>query len=139
MSMINIRKLAAVDMVAHGTWVIAAEFALGIAMPLFFGVISIRAGLSSNAQVGWEVVLGFWLVSIAANYIPLFIYALLIARGGTVREEGEPELAHAKRYGVQQLIILIPFMVVILALMQEGRRSQFNPSRLLRDRIKSRR
>jgi hypothetical protein len=123
MSMINIRKLAAVDMVAHGTWVIAAEFALGIVLPLFFGVISIHAGLSSFVPIGWEVVLGFWRASIAANYIPLFFYAILIARGGTVREEGEPELAHAKRYGVQQLVILIPFLVVILALLQEGRRN----------------
>jgi hypothetical protein len=64
--------------------------------------------------------LGFWLVSIAANYIPLFIYAVLIAKGGTVKGEGQPELAHAKRYGIQQVIILVPFLVVILALLQES-------------------
>jgi hypothetical protein len=52
----------------------------------------------------------------------LLIYALLIAKAGTVKAEGEPELVRAKRYGVQQGIRMIPFLVVILALMQEGRR-----------------
>ena len=117
--MINVRKLVAVDMVWLGARVIVAEYALGIVLPLALGVLSIRAGLSGVVPVTWEVVLGFWLVAIAANYIPLFIYALLIARGGTVKEEGQPELAHAKRYGVQQVIILVPFLVVILALVQE--------------------
>jgi hypothetical protein len=74
-------------------------------------------------EFGWEVVLGVWPVTIAMNYIPLFIFALLIARAGTAREEGQPEIVHAKRYGVQQVIILVPFLVVALALMQEGRNS----------------
>jgi hypothetical protein len=29
-------------------------------------------------------------MGIAANYLPLFIYAVLITRGGTVKEEGQP-------------------------------------------------
>lgn len=121
---INIRKLAAVDMAWLGTRVIVAEYALGVVLPFGLGLVSIRSGLLGPALVGWETVLGFWLVSIAVNYIPLFIYAVVIARGETVNEEGQPELAHAKRYGVQQVIILIPFLVVILALIQEARRQQ---------------
>ena len=65
--------------------------------------------------------MGAWLVSIAANYISLFIYAVLIARGGTVKEAGQPELVRAKRYGVQQVIILIPFLVVIVVFLREAR------------------
>jgi hypothetical protein len=63
-----------------------------------------------------------WLISIAANYLPLFLYAVSIARAGTVKAEGEPELPHARRYGVQQVIILIPFLVVAIAIVQERRR-----------------
>jgi len=107
-----------------GTQVIVVEYALGVILPLCLGLLSIRSGLLGSAPVGWETVLGFWLISIAANYIPLFIYAVLIARGGTVNEEGQLERVHAKRYGVQQVIILIPFLVVILALIQERRRHQ---------------
>lgn len=119
--MIDIRKLAAVDMVWLGTRLILAEYGLGIVLPLILGLLSIRSGLFRPIHSTWQAVMGVWLVSIAANYIPLFIYAVLIAKGGTVKEEGQPELARAKRYGIQQVIILVPFLVVLLALRQESR------------------
>ena len=122
--MISIRKLAAVDMAWLGPRIIVTEYALGIGLPLLLGLLSIRAGLSERVPSNWETALGFWLLSIAANYVPLFLYAVSIARGGTAKVEGEPELAHAKRYRVQQVIILVPFLVVALALIQEGRRRQ---------------
>ena len=120
--MINIRKLAAVDMALNGTRFIVTEFAIGIVLPLILGLFSIRAGLSGAVQISWQTLLGFWLISIAANYVPLFIYAVRIARGGTVMEEGQSELANAKRYTIQQVIILVPFLVVVLAIIQESRR-----------------
>jgi len=122
--MINIRKLAAVDMAWLGAKVIVTEYALGIILPLVLGLLSIRSALFRTAFVGWEALLGFWLVAIALNYIPLFIYAVILARVGTAKEEGQLELARAKRYGIQQVIILVPLMVVIVALTQEGRRRQ---------------
>ena len=120
--MINIRKLAAVDLAFHSAWVILAEFALGIALPLILGLFSIRAGFLGPVQSWWETALGLWLVGISANYVPLFIYAVAIVRGGTVKQEGQAELAQVKRYGIQQMIILIPFLVVVLALVQENHR-----------------
>ena len=119
--MINIRKLAAVDMALHGTRAIVVEFALGVVLPLALGLISVRPAIIGLVQPGWATVLGFWLVGIAANYVPLLIYAIAIARGRTVQQEGQSELAHVKRYGIQQAIILIPFLVVVLALVQESR------------------
>jgi hypothetical protein len=118
--MINIRKLAAIDMLWLGTRVIVTDYALGIVLPLILGLLSIRSGLFRPIHSAWQTVMGVWLVCIAANYIPLFVYAVLIARGGTVKEEGQPELMRAKRYGLQQVIILIPFLVVIVALLQEA-------------------
>lgn len=120
--MISIRKLAAVDMAAFGARVILAEYALGVVLPFILGLISLRYGLAGWPQTKVQAGVGVWLVSIAANYIPLFIYALLIARAGTVRQEGQPELAHVRRYSVQQVIILVPFLVVIVALAQEAQR-----------------
>jgi hypothetical protein len=107
-----------------GTRVSVAEYAIGIVLPLVLGVLSIRSGLLGAAGVGWETVWGVWLVSIAANYVPLFICAVLIAKAGTAEAEDQSELAHAKRYGVQQVIILVPFVVLVLALVQESRRHQ---------------
>jgi hypothetical protein len=122
--MIEIRKLAAVDMAWLGTRVILAEYALGVLLPAILGVISIRGGMSDTGQIGFGTTLGFWLIGIAANYVPLFIYAVLIARAGTAKAEGEPEIAHARRYGLQQVIILVPLLVVIVALVQERRRAR---------------
>ncbi len=118
--MINIRKLAAVDMTLNGTRFIIAEFAIGSVLPLTLGFFSIRAGRLGTVQADWEIARGSWLIGIAINYIPLFIYAILIARSGTAKEEGQPELAHVKRYSIQQLIIFIPFLVAVLAIIQES-------------------
>jgi hypothetical protein len=125
--MISIRKLAAVDMAAFGARVILAEYALGVVLPFILGLISLRYGLAGWPQTEVQAGVGAWLVSIAANYIPLFIYAFQIARAGTVRLEGQPELARVRRYSVQQVILLVPFLVVIVALAQEGRRRWKGP------------
>jgi hypothetical protein len=118
--MICIRKLAAVDMAWLGPRLVVTEYALGVFLPLGLGLLSLRSSLGGLA-LSWPELLGIWLITIAANYIPLFIYAVMIARAGTVKEEGQSEIARATKYGVQQLIILIPFLVVIVALGQEFR------------------
>ena len=105
--MIKIRKLVAVDMAWLGARLILAEYALGIVLPLALGILSVRAGWFSAVRWGWGTILGLWLIGIAANYIPLFVYAVLIARAGTVKAEGQPEL--------------VPVLVVILAIAQESR------------------
>ena len=122
--MINIRKLAAVDMAWLGTQVILVEYGLGIVLPLILGLLSIHSGLFQPGHSTWQSMMGIWLVGIATNYVPLFIYAVLIAKGGTVVEEGQPELARAKWYGTQQVIILVPLLVILLALMQEAYRQK---------------
>ena len=122
--MIIIRKLAAVDMAWLGAKVIVTEYALGVVLPLILGLVSINAGLFSSTLDVQKTALGIWLVAIAANYVPLFIYAILIAKAGTVKEEGQPEIQRAKKYGIQQIIILVPFFVVVLTIIQEIRRIQ---------------
>ena len=84
---IEVRKLAAVDMVLHGTRVIVAEFAIGVLLLLAVGLVSLRVGLDQSLDwSNWQAVFGIWLVAIAANYVPLFLYALAIARAGTVQQ-----------------------------------------------------
>ena len=122
--LIEVRKLAAVDMAWLGTRLVLAEYALGVVLPLALGSLSIVRGLGERDPANWQTILGIWLVTIAANYVPLFLYAMAIARGGTVQAEGVPELKNAKRYGIQQVMILVPFFVVGLTLIQQrsGRR-----------------
>lgn len=58
----------------------------------------------------------------AANYTPASLYAVSIAKSGTVKAEGDPELPHVRRYNVQQSIIVVPFRVAIVAIAQERSR-----------------
>ena len=105
-----------------GARVVVTEYALGVMLPLVLGILSLRAGIAQQDWANWQTILGMWLVTISANYVPLFIYAVAIARAGTAQEEGLPEFAHAGRYGIQQAIILVPFFVDLLALIQERKR-----------------
>ncbi len=114
--MISIRKLAAVDMALHGAGLITTEFAIGVLFPALLAYIDLR-----SMRSGVEAALGLWLVGVAANYVPLLFYAVVIARSGTVAKEGRPELARIKQYNKQQFLLLVPFFVAIVAVMQEVR------------------
>jgi hypothetical protein len=119
---IEVRKLAAVDMLWMGPPVLRVEYAVGVLAPRALGALTLRSNSHPSITSPWQVGPGAWLVANAANYILLFTYALLIARSGAVRAEGEPELPHVRRYGVQQPIILIQSLVVLLTVARERRR-----------------
>lgn len=109
-NIIEVRKLAAVDMAWLGWRIIIPEYLFGILLPLGLGFLSLYRG---------QILMGIWLVTIAINYIPLFIYAVHLKQTNSIQKEGIPEIVRAKKYGIQQIVILIPFLVVILALLQE--------------------
>lgn len=71
-----------------GSGVIITEYTLGVVLPLLLGWITLRPGFAGPAASGWQLILGLWLIGIGMNYIPLLIYAVLIARSGTVKTEG---------------------------------------------------
>ena len=122
--MIEVRKLVAVEMALLGTHVAVSAYALGIVLPFLFGLFSLVVNLAAAQAASWQLALGFWMVSVAANYAVLLGYALSMVKMGTAKQEGIPELAHARRYSTQQVIVLIPFAVAALALSQERRRRQ---------------
>jgi hypothetical protein len=69
--LIEIRKLAAVDLLWLGSRIVLLEYALGIASPLALGVLSVRVGLSHRPEVSvGQVVMGVWLMGIAAITSP---------------------------------------------------------------------
>src|SRR5690348_11643613 len=97
--MINIRKLVAFDMAVHSPRFILAEFVIGaIGIPAF-GVFSLFRGGTK---------MGLYSLSIGINYIPLLIYAAIIARKNSAKQEVAYELGHkrteAKRYFRGQLL-----------------------------------
>jgi hypothetical protein len=124
---IEVRKLAAVDMVWLGPRIVIAEYALGIVLLLALGLRSIQVAMAAPSLSVPQLGLGFWLVAIAGNYVPLFLHAVSLKRAGAVEREGRPELATARRYGVQQVMILVPLLVVVVAIAQARRSRRRRP------------
>jgi hypothetical protein len=120
---INVRKLAALDLVFHGPRFVLVEFAGAIVLTGGLAALSLRSALwGPGHPVIWEIVLGVLLASIGANYLPLLINAVDLIRGGTAREEVALELEQAtlsrRRYGTQQFLLAVPFAMVAIAIVQ---------------------
>lgn len=119
---LNVRKLAAVDMALHGKRFILTEFALGVVACLLLGGLSLAQGIRGlDRGISWQLLLGLALLWIGLNYVPLLVHAVDLARRGTAREEAANDLAQReliRKYSLQQLWLLVPFAVVILALLQ---------------------
>ena len=113
--LINIRRLVAWDITLHGARFILVEFGLGTAALIVFGY-----WLMSTIT---NLFLGLYIFLVGINYLVLLVYAAIISSLGSARGEVDPELAHDKRfvrkYGSQQLLILIPFAVLVVTLIQE--------------------
>src|ERR1035438_6175939 len=90
--MINVRKLAAIDLHFLGPKVILAEFGLGVPIMLALGILSLRVGLLRTHAI-WQIVLGVYLLLLAVNYIPMLWCAIDIARRGTAAAELGDELS----------------------------------------------
>lgn len=130
---INIRKLAALDIVFHGSKLILAEFALGVVFCGVLGVFSLFAFFRNPSHPLFIVMLGVFLCWIALNYAPLLLYAISITRRKSAELEVAFELEHkdvyARKYTLQSALLVLPLVVPILALVQEVQK---------RSRLKSR-
>ena len=125
---IEVRKLAALDMAWLGTRVVLAEYALGVVLPAALGTQSLGSGMAQHAKLyQWPILDGVWLLTIAANYVPLFLYAVAPARTGAAREVAQAEFPHVRRYGLQQAMILVPLLVLALSVAQERCRRKARP------------
>ena len=110
--MLNVRKLVALDMTFIGSRVIVAEYAAGVVLPAFLGILSLRQG---------NLLFALPLLWIALNDIPLLAHSVDLARRGTAREETGGKLDRS--YSWRQLWILVPFAVVVFAVLQRSTRS----------------
>jgi len=115
---INVRKLVALDITLHGPRFITIEF--GVGTP---AILAVGGFLAATGQP----ILGVYLLLTGINYFPLLVYAVLIARAGTARDEVAGGLSqdkhYVRKYSTQQLLIFVPFAVILLAAAQELRRT----------------
>ena len=123
-AIINIRKLAALDIEFHGPKFILIEFALGVFGCSALGLFSMYFGLFHGPnQSLFAVIIGCYLLLIALNYVPLLLYSISIVRHKSAHEEVAHELEHRDKYAGKYLrqstLLLIPLAIPALAFYQE--------------------
>ena len=123
-TIINVRKLAALDIAFHGPKFILIEFALGVFVCAALGLFSLYFGLFHGPNHSlFAVIMGCFLLWVALNYVPLLIYAMSIVKHKSAHQEVAYELAHkdkyAGKYMRQSTILLIPLAIPVLAVYQE--------------------
>lgn len=109
---VDVRRLAAVDM--HGLKgtifrrrLIIAEFLLGALGGFAVGLyLLVLAGGGTAAKV-----LGAYAIGVAANYVPLLVYALALRRPARLRQElsGVDLRRELRYYTLAQLWVFVPF------------------------------
>jgi hypothetical protein len=118
--MVDVRRLAAVDMHgARGTIrrrrVILAEFVLGAVGGAAFGVWALTS---------WEgvlaVVVGLYLLGLAANYAALALHAITLSRAGALAAElrGTDIRGALRHYTGVQFWVFVPGLFAVLAVRQ---------------------
>jgi hypothetical protein len=121
---IDVRKLAALDIVFHGPKFILIEFALGVFGCAALGLFSTYYGLFHGPDHSLSaIILGCYLLGVALNYVPLLLYAMSIVRQKSAHQEVAYELAYkdeyAGKYTLQSALLLVPLAMLLLAVYQE--------------------
>lgn len=122
-AIINIRKLAALDIALQGSKLILAEFTLGVFGSVALAFVIAAPGFFGGHFALTQILVSSYMLCIGLNYVPLFIYAIKIIRRRSAREEVAFELAHIERarvkYTGQSFLLLLPLVVPLLAIYQE--------------------
>ena len=120
---INMRKLAAIDMVFLGPKLILAEYAAGVFFSAALGIFVLFRGHSF-----WQIVLGIYLICLGINYVPMLFYALAISTRQDARVEMADELTEKRKamskYRRQSLLLLVPLFTPVLGITQSFARSR---------------
>jgi RsiW-degrading membrane proteinase PrsW (M82 family) len=117
---INVRKLAALDIVFHGKMFILVEFALAVFICAAVG-LSILHGANHSP---FNVILGSFFLGVSLNYIPLLLYTISIVKHKSAQQEVAYELEHKDRYAGKYTrqsipLLLMPLAMLLLAVYQD--------------------
>jgi len=116
------RRLAALDLHGlHGTrrrrLIVFWEFVLGLVAATAIGCWVLASGILQSSVGG--ILVGLGLLGIAANYLPLAAYAIVLRRPAALQAElADVDVpGELRRYGVLQFLLFIPATFAILSLM----------------------
>ena len=123
-SHVNVRKLAAIDLLFLGRRIILAEFGIGVFGSLTLGVMSAWQG-THRFHSAWMLLFGIYLVFVGLNYVPLLLHAIDMSRKGSAQQEIADEFENKHKtfgkYRRQSLWLLVPLVVPIFAILQRNR------------------
>jgi hypothetical protein len=129
---VNVRKLAAIDLLFLGPRLILAEFAIGVIGMVALGLLSAWQG-AHRFQSMWMVLFGIYLIFVGINYIPLLLHAIDISCKRSAEQEITDELKNKKeafrKYRRQSVWLLVPLAVIIAAIPQRNRIPPFGAGR----------
>ena len=123
--MIEIRKLAALDIAFLGSKIVIGEFLLGVLGPAALGL-----WIASRAHAAFEWLLATYFFAMAFNYLPLLAYAVALTRWGDARALVAQEIDNGRREAMRRyrrgsLLLLLPLVIPVVALIQHRERSLF--------------
>lgn len=115
---LDIRKLAAIDIVFLGYKLIFAEYAFGVLFSVALGIFVLF-----RAHSVWQVVLGIYLTCLGINYVPMFAYTVSIGNKQSAQAELANELADKRKamskYRRLSLLLFVPLLVPVLVVTGE--------------------
>jgi len=115
--LVNVRRLAAVDLLGLGPKIVIPEFALGAIGAPALGVLTLIRSMSTAMTAS-----GVLLIGLGLNYVPLLIHAIDLTRRSTAAEEiadeGADRGALYAKYRRQSLWLLLPCVVAVADLAQ---------------------
>jgi hypothetical protein len=122
-TIINIRKLAALDIVFHGSRLILAECVIAVILGSALGILQFFRVFHNPSHPLPVGLMGLFFSYIAINYTPLLLYAITLVRHKSAEQEVTFELErkeiYARKYMMQSLWLLLPLVVPALAIFQE--------------------
>lgn len=119
--MIDLRKLAAIDIAFLGPKFVFVEYVVGV----FFSV-GLACFVLFRSSSFWQMALGTYFICLGINYVPMLGWAIAISSRQNAQMELGSELAdkrHAMtKYRRQSLVLLIPLLPVALMIARKRSR-----------------
>ena len=123
--MVNIRKLAAVDIHLHGATFVLIEFIGAIGILSIPGTVHLLRARSNTFS---EILTYCYFLSVGLNYVPLLLYSILIIYANSATKEVETGINNNKKsfrkYSTQQFWLLLPLVVLFASFLQEIKKKE---------------
>jgi membrane protease YdiL (CAAX protease family) len=117
---INVRKIAAVDLTFLGERFVIAEFVIAVLGSAALGALTLERARSSGG-----IAFGWYLLALALNYVPMAVSAIDLTRRRSAHAEISAEIVDRRRlfrkYRRQSLLLLVPLAVPVALIVQAWR------------------